>query len=224
MDKIIFFAKDTTWCRTAALLTRKLFGKNAEIFFGKLGDPFPRRALQMEPEILVSFVSPWVIPEKMLKKTKKYAINFHPGPPEYPGIGCYNFALYDQVKSYGVTCHVMEKRVDRGRIITVKEFPMVKGETIESLKIKSMRALLDLYKIILTQYLVKGKSLPQSRLRWLRRPFLRKELNLLCEVKPTMSKQEIARRVKATHYPGYPGAYINIGGYKFEYTGQKESA
>ena len=38
-------------------------------------------------------MSPWVLNNKILKKTNMYNINFHPGSPKYPGIGCFNFAI-----------------------------------------------------------------------------------------------------------------------------------
>jgi hypothetical protein len=32
-----------------------------------------------------------------------------------------------------------------------------------------------------------------------------------------MSEEEVKRRVKATQFPGMPGAYIKLYNYKFEY-------
>ncbi len=75
--------------------------------------------MQIAEEMLkyiISFVSPWIIPENLLNSAQKAAINFHPGPPDYPGTGCYNFALYEGTKKYGVTAHHMEKKVDTGNI------------------------------------------------------------------------------------------------------------
>jgi len=52
-------------------------------------------------DFIISYISAWILPKKFLNKTKYFNINFHPGAPEYPGIGCFNFALYDEVKRYG---------------------------------------------------------------------------------------------------------------------------
>ena len=49
------------------------------------------------------------------------AINFHPGPPEFRGIGCANFALLKNSKYYGSTAHVMEAKVDSGPILMSKD-------------------------------------------------------------------------------------------------------
>ena len=44
------------------------------------------------------------------------------------------------------------------------------------------------------------KELPESNEDWKRKPFLRKELDDLCRLTPSMSHEEIQRRLKATHY------------------------
>ena len=41
-------------------------------------------------DYLISFLNSVYIHEKIRKKIKISSINFHPGPPEYPGFGCYN--------------------------------------------------------------------------------------------------------------------------------------
>ena len=66
----------------------------------------------------------WVVPEWLLRKAKIAAINFHPASPDYPGIGCRNFALYENAKEYGVTCHHMSATIDTGSIIEIKRFPI----------------------------------------------------------------------------------------------------
>ena len=54
------------------------------------------------------------------------AINFHPGTPRYRGIGCINFALMENSKNYGSTCHLMNEKVDSGKILDVKFFNLKK--------------------------------------------------------------------------------------------------
>ena len=54
--------------------------------------------------------------------------------------------------------------------------------------------------------------------QWLRKPYTRRELDALCEIRLDMSDDEINRRVKATTYPDMPGAYIKIGNHIFKYS------
>ena len=44
---------------------------------------------------------------------------------------------------------------------------------------------------------------------------MRRELEELCKVTIDMEEEEIKRRIRATTYPGMPGAYIEVSGYKF---------
>jgi methionyl-tRNA formyltransferase len=150
-----------------------------------------------------------------LSQGQKAAINFHPAPPEYPGIGCYNFALYDQVTGYGVTCHHMAKRVDTGKIIKVSRFPVFPTDTVDSLKERSMAYLLTLFYEI-ASLVIAEKPLPVSSETWVRKPYTRKELDALCRIVPDMTPKEVHRRVRATFYPGYPGPYVELADYKFK--------
>ena len=69
---------------------------------------------------------PIKVPAKLIKNANKIAINFHPGPPEYPGIGCTNYAIYNEDKNYGVTCHIMTDKIDDGLILSVNRFKIEK--------------------------------------------------------------------------------------------------
>ena len=69
---------------------------------------FPVEILDKRYDIVISYICGWIVPKKVLVNTKKWCINFHPGPPEYPGTGCFNFALYDSANEYGCTANIME--------------------------------------------------------------------------------------------------------------------
>tara|TARA_B100000315_G_C14171228_1_gene404646 strand:- start:339 stop:515 length:177 start_codon:yes stop_codon:yes gene_type:complete len=52
--------------------------------------------------------------------------------------------------------------------------------------------------------------LSKSNEEWKRKPFTRRELDRLCVISKDMTEDEIERRIKATTYPGKPGAYIEL--------------
>lgn len=189
---------------------------NVIIYKGKAGDPLPVRSFDDSQDILISYLSPWIIPKEILKKTLLWNINFHPGPPEYPGIGCFNFAIYNEEKSYGVTAHLIEERVDSGRIIAVKRFSISEKDTVYSLSMKSYECMLALFFESMSAILNKN-AIPSSNESWKRNPYTRKELEDLCRINIGMTEEEIKRRIKATTYPKMPGAYIELFGYRFEY-------
>ncbi len=202
--RILFLAKDKPLAYEAAQLLKAHF-TSVDVVFGGRTDPFPRRLLKNRYDYIISYISPWIVPKELLKKTRVAAINFHPGSPEYPGIGCTNFVIYEGAKKYGVTAHHMNEKVDTGKIIDVKWFPVSRLDTVYSLTMKCYAHIFILFTDILEQMLGQ-KKWGKGRYVWKRKPFVRKELNGLCLLTKKMPKEEIRRRIRATTYPGMPGA------------------
>jgi methionyl-tRNA formyltransferase len=182
---------------------------------GKWGDPLPEVARDWEGDYIVSYLSRWVVPDFLLQRAKKVAINFHPASPEYPGIGCNNFALYENASEYGVTCHHMAAKVDTGGIIAVSRFPMYPSDDIDSLLTRTYDTQIKLFYEIIGLILA-GKELPVSDEKWTRPPFSRKQFNELFKVTPEMDAEEIARRIRAISYQHWQ-PYVELNGYKFYY-------
>ena len=122
--RILFIGKaDDLFSRQAAefILTHY---PSAKIIYSARQQPFPQELLSWKGDLIISYLSQWIIPQILLQRAAIAAINFHPGPPEYPGIGCTNFAIYNGADEFGVTCHHMVSKVDTGDIIAVKRFPV----------------------------------------------------------------------------------------------------
>ena len=49
---------------------------------------------------LIAFVTPVIVPRSILDQIGYGAINFHPGPPSYPGWAPAHFALYNQADQF----------------------------------------------------------------------------------------------------------------------------
>ena len=160
MNILIFAKKDKPGLNEVMKYLSTHFNKLVT-FIGEGGNKFPSESFSYKPDVLISYMSPWIIPLKLLNQTKNWNINFHPGPPNYPGIGCTNFAIYNEEKKYGVTAHIMEEKVDSGRIIGVKRFPILKIDTVYSLTIKSYRYLIALFYEVF-DYIIKYKTLDLS--------------------------------------------------------------
>ena len=185
---------------------------------GKWGDPLSDEIHRWEGDYIISYLSRWVVPEELLGRAKKAAINFHPASPEYPGIGCNNFALYENAKEYGVTCHHMATKVDTGRIVAVRRFPVYPEDNVASLLKRTYENQIALF-FEIVQLMAEGRDLPLSSESWTRPPFTRKQFNELFRIRPDMGREEITRRVRAVSYGQYQ-PYIEIGGFKFEYIPQ----
>jgi methionyl-tRNA formyltransferase len=205
--------KNDEYCKKAFDFVRRNF-KNLQVYLSKWGDPLPEDICWWEGDYIISYLSRWVIPEHLIKRAKIAAINFHPASPEYPGIGCNNFALYENAKEYGVTCHYMNPKVDSGKIISVKRFPVFANDDVSSLLLRTYDFQLTLFYEIIGK-IIKGEGLPESSERWGRKPFRRKEFNELFKITEGMDVDEIEKRIRATNYLEYK-PIINIKGYEFE--------
>ena len=78
-----------------------------------------------QPARVISFGSGVIVPPPLLARLKGPAYNFHPGPPEYPGIFPSVFALYAGEKEFGVTLHEMAAAVDSGPIVSVERLSLI---------------------------------------------------------------------------------------------------
>ena len=214
MGDIFLITKRDEWCLRAGRLAQMIFG--GECHWIKVGrdERIPDDFSLRNPRILISFLSPWIIPEYILDKCE-LAINFHPGSASYPGFGCYNFALYEEADTYGAVCHVMNEKVDTGSIIEQRTFPVLSNDTVETLKYRTMIVMTAMYLDVLSSIRVGKELKPQAGINWSRKPFTKKELNDLCVVTPDMTDEEIRKRVRATTYPGFPGASISLAGITF---------
>lgn len=210
--KIVLLTKTDEWCERAGQIAKALFGGGMLWVKGEVGQPIPEDLHWERPEFLISFLCPWIVPAHMI--ATGCALNFHPGSSHYPGIGCYNFALYEGANLYGAVCHRMLERVDSGEIIDERLFDVFPTDTVASLRLRTLTVMLAMYHDVMTD-IAAGRDIKSARKRWTRRPFTRKELNDLCQITPDMSGDEIRRRVRATTYPGQPGAFSVIGGVKF---------
>lgn len=180
-----------------------------QVAMGKRGDSFPVPRGESSWDYFISYLSPWVVPQWLLRKAVCAAINFHPGPPEYPGIGCTNFAIYEGATRYGVTCHHMEQVPDTGSIIQADYFPMDEEDTVLSLTHRSYAHLSRLF-YEMADRMLKGTSLPAAGQDWARRPFRRSDLDALCHLNSEMNAEEIRRRIRATTFPGHPSASFEL--------------
>lgn len=188
---------------------------------GKWGDKLPEDLKSWKGDYVISYLSRWVVPDYLLNNARVASFNFHPASPEYPGIGCNNFALYEDAKEYGVTCHHMAPRVDTGAIIAVKRFPVFPADDVASLLARTYAYQIVLFYEIMS-LILEGRQLPVSEEKWTRKPFSRVEFNQLFKITPDMSKDEIARRVRAISYgPWQPS--VELQGFVFELKSQPDS-
>ena len=176
-------------------------------YLGQWGDKLPGSLSDWSGDYIISFLSRWILPFPLLTRARKAAINFHPGSPDYPGVGCVNFAIYNQDLRYGTTCHYMNPVVDSGDIIEVKYFPIFESDTVESLLNRTYAFQLCLYYEILS-LIIQGKLLPTSAENWRKKAYTRKEFNELITITDSMNEEEVLKRTRAATYGKWKPVYM----------------
>lgn len=219
MYSLLFLGKaDDPYCARALEFCQRSFSPVVHCL-GRWGDPLPEQIRAWEGDYIVSYLSRWIVPAALLQRASKAAVNFHPASPDYPGIGCNNFALYEDARQYGVTCHHMAAQVDTGAIIAVRRFPVLPKDNVATLLKRTYENQIALF-LEIAQMMAEGGELPVAGETWTRRPFTRKEFNTLFQITSGMSREEIARRIRAVSYGRYQ-PFIEIEGFRFEYVPPK---
>ena len=147
-------------------------------------------------------------------------INFHPGPPEYRGIGCINYALYNNSKFYGSTCHtIINEKVDNGKILDVKKFKLTNKDTIDSALKKTYKIMLIQAKSIINLLFKDPNNLKKliennKKFKWVKKKKTRKDLDKFYILNKNITKGELIRKIRATNTKNFK-PYIIIQKNKF---------
>lgn len=184
------------------------------------GESLPDGVFEWEGEFIFCFRSLFRIPKSLLVKAHGSAINFHPGPPEYPGSGCINFALYDGVQEFGVTAHLMNERIDNGRILQVRRFPISEDDGLMDVLYRTHCELFDLCAHFLSQVRENGEKFIEDQLaatgdiKWVGEARKLKDLEELQRLHVGISEEELKRIVRATYTEKFPPSIV-LHGFKF---------
>lgn len=211
--KILFLGKEGDQHGLRARdFCQRVLGDTAS-YFSTWGQALPEQVKVWSGDLIIGYLGRWIVPPQVVGRAAHGAINFHAGPPEYPGIGCQNFALYEGAPEYGVACHHMSPNVDSGQIIAVKRFAVFESDDVASLLERSYDYMLTLFHDVMSTFAASGKF-PMSNESWTRKPFTRKELNDLSVIPLEATKEEIARRRRATTFGPF-APYIELHGVRF---------
>jgi len=187
-------------------------------------------------DYILCFRYPKILAEHNLSQgyVMEGAINFHPAPPRYRGSGAINHALYNGDKSFGVTAHLMNKGIDSGHIVGLREWPIDPTYDVSTLLKVAEAELLELFKEITTElYHEYNQSLEdqaevgdklferQTRYRVQKvffegSPHYIEEINKMSHIDPNIDEKELRKIIHATWIPDSKhNPYINVHGYKF---------
>ena len=220
--KLLFFGREE--CHYSHLLRFMLQDLSAEVTCVLSGQKPELDVLEGLSEwtgdYIVSFRSRVILPPWLLQRANSCAVNFHPGPPEYPGSGCVNWALYDERSEYGVTAHLMDARVDSGAILRVHRFPIAPHHSVADVLLRTHAELF----LLAHSFLSFIRTSPADELyawatssdeRWSGSPRPLSSLDALQTIDPvSISPQELSRVIRATKFGPY-GPRIVLHGVNF---------
>ena len=136
--KILLFVREN--CKQSQKVCDYFNSEYFEVFTfvsKKMGEKLPEEVFILNPDFLISFRSLFIIPQRLIDTVNFYSINFHPGPPKYPGSGSVNLALYNDESEFGVTAHLINEYIDNGEIIETINFKIEDDDNVEKLLSKT---------------------------------------------------------------------------------------
>jgi methionyl-tRNA formyltransferase len=167
---------------------------------------------------LIGFLTPVVVPVRILDALGFGAYNFHPGSPRYPGWLPAHFAIYDRATDFGVTAHIMVEQVDAGPIVGAELFRIPPNSSVRSLEELAYVRVAHLF-WNLSQALANNCQPPtELSVRWGDRRSTRRRYAAMCDIPTDISKDELDRRIDAfgIELEGL-GPTITLHGRQFRY-------
>ena len=217
--KILFLGQDK--CPYGTMIVSKMQSLGWEVTCYKSccrGEVLPSEALKWEGDYIFSFRTHFIPRENLLSKAKFGALNFHPGPPEYPGSASVNFALLDGATSYGATAHLMSETVDSGVILRSTKFEISLTYSVREIlaetHIHCVNLMLYYIDLISNEKCDFNSENYHSGEVWRGKPRRIRELQALERINPNIGKSELEVLVRAIYTPEYP-PYIDLHGFRF---------
>jgi methionyl-tRNA formyltransferase len=146
---------------------------------------------------LIGFVTPVVVPARVIAALGFGAYNFHPGPPHYPGRYPSFFAIHQRAKTFGVTAHAMIERVDAGPIIGVDYFAMPAQPNLLRVDALAYARLARLFWHRARELATQAEPLPALPIAWSGRKGTRRALAALCGLPADSTTEELERHIAA---------------------------
>jgi len=141
-----------------------------------------------------------VMYEKILSSdyiNDRVCFNFHPGVlPEYKGSGAFSWVIINQEDKAGVTLHLIDRGIDTGDVIEIREFLIGKEDTAHSLFIRGESLLFKMFKDWYTD-LIRGHFVATPQ-RSKGRLYYKKDLQ---------KAKNLTRFIKAFYFPNKEAAY-----------------
>ena len=209
-------------CPYSKKIKNLLKKKSKKLYYfesNKIGEKINNEYLKLNYDYIFCFRSFYILKKNILKKVKKAAINFHPGPPEYRATGCVNYAVYENSKFYGCTAHLINEKVDNGKIIDVKKFSINRKDNISKIlnktyKLMSSQAISLINQIKINPNFIENQIEKNKKIKWSNKIKKIKDLDKFYIINKNIKKKDFLNKIRATDTPKFK-PYIKLYGKKF---------
>ena len=202
---------------------KKLLEKSSKKFYyfesSTIGEKINKKFLKLNYDYIFCFRSFYILKKNILKKVNNVAINFHPGPPEFRGIGCVNYALYEKSNFYGCTTYLINEKVDYGKIINIKRFNISKINSVSEVLTKTYETMTSLAistirNITKNPNFIENQIMKNKNIKWSNKIKTLKNLNDFYQINKNINKNDFLNKIRATETPKFK-PYIKLHGKKF---------
>jgi methionyl-tRNA formyltransferase len=176
-------------------------------------------------DFLISVQYHKILSKADLAVAGKRAINLHMAPiPEYRGCNQFSFAILNQASFFGTTLHVMDERIDHGEILAEDRFEIADDVFVDELLAETVRR----SKVLFREWIVPimggripgPEGDPASRDSNL---YFRSDIEEAKQISGNWPSEKIARHIRATAMPGFPGPELIIGSRSFRINSESKS-
>ena len=206
IESILYFGRSN--CNYSNNLKKFLKKKSKKFYFiksNKMYEKIPlKKILRNQYSYIICFRSYYILKKNLIRKATHAAINIHPSPPKYRGPGGVNYALYNNEKFFGTTCHIINEKIDSGKILDFKKIKILKKDTVETLLKKTSLASITQAKRILTLLFKDENNLKvmikmNKKIKWSKKINKLKNLNNFYEIDINSTKKQLKKKLKATN-------------------------
>ncbi len=172
----------------------------------KINSKIFNKKLNFNPDLILLFRHKSILKNDLIQKAKIACINFHPSPPSYRGMGGVNYAIYNEDKYFGCTCHLIEnQKIDSGKIIHVKKFLVKKKPDLTYLLKKTHMNLQKQMLYVIPHIVSKNKINHMiqkfKHVKWSKKYYNKDHLDNFYIIKP--NEKELDKKIRATYLNKY---------------------
>ena len=220
--KILFIGKaGDNYSKKFYLYLNKHFRKISVIYNNlKNHKQIKHRIKNWKGDYILCFRSNYLFNKDEIKKPLKNIINFHPGPPQYRGVGCVNFAVMNNEKKYGSTAHIINsEKIDNGKIIDVALWKIKDNLSIDEILLKTytkqfgqLKKVVKYIKKNNLEFLIKKSK----KFKWSKKLYTKKDLENIYSINANVKKKYFKKILTSTITKKFK-PYILIHGHRFIY-------